>query len=191
MIGKVYVPASFSKRVINPSNNTNQKREITNTITGSVINVRSFDCDFRIICKELLLYRDEKNGPLLKSIPANESLDKQNTRLNLLGMGVTAVSNLGKDGIAKEKADDICSKNPRTELIINQSMELHLDPAITDRGIESIKQIIDTETPLDSTYYAIGLLLGCDIKNTRIDIFLIGQFQKTWETLIGMNTIKK
>jgi len=99
----------------------------------------------------------------------------QKTRFSSLGMAVTAISNVGENGEAKEKSVYICGKN-----LLNKSVELNLDPSLIKRGAEYINQFLDAETPLDSTNYAIGLNLGSDIKNSVLDPFMIEQFNKTW-----------
>lgn len=183
MIGRINTTPSFSNNCINHNNNTHLEKILKNQITGSVINVKNTSCDFRIISKELSLYRDVKNNPMLASVADTKSHYSLNARFSSLGMAVTAIYNMVENGKAKEKSVNICDKNPR-----NQLMELNLDPSLTKRGTEYINQFIDTETPLDSTNYAIGLRVGSDIKNNVLDTIMINQFNSTWNIRLNMAT---
>ena len=196
MIGSIYTPPSFSNNCINHNNDkhlektlknhNNDKhleKTLKNHITGAVINVKNTDCDFRIINKELSLCRNVKNNPRLAPVADIKSYYSLNARLSLLGMAVTAIYDKGEDGEAKVKSVDICVKNPE-----NQLMKLNFDPFLTKRGVEYINQFIDTETPLDSTNYAIGLRVGSDIKDAVLDPIMINQFNSTWNIRLDMTT---
>ncbi|MFP2237240.1 hypothetical protein ACLEX4_01660 [Pseudescherichia vulneris] len=181
MIGRITPLPSFSNKCINHNNDTHPKKILKNQKTGSVINVKNTNCDFRIISKELSLCRDVKNNPMLASVANTKSHYSLNARFSSLGVAVTAIYNMIENGKAKEKSVDICDKNPR-----NQLMKLNLDPSLTTRGVEYINQFIDTETPLDSTNYAIGLKVGSDIKNAVLNRIMINQFNSTWNIRLNM-----
>ncbi|WP_171923316.1 hypothetical protein [Salmonella bongori] len=183
MIGKIYTPPGFFNNQIIHNNGTHPQKTLKNQITGSVISVKNTSYDFRIISKELSLYRDVKSNPLLASVADTKSHTSQNARFSSLGMAVTAIYNMVEDGKAKEKSIDICNKNPR-----DQSIELSLDSSLTKRGAEYIHQFLDTETPLDSTNYATGLRVGSDMKITVLDPIMINQFDSTWNIRLNMAT---
>ena len=64
MIGRINTTPSFSNNCINHNNDTHLEKIHKNQISGSVINVKNTSCYFRIISKELSLYRDVKNTPI-------------------------------------------------------------------------------------------------------------------------------
>ncbi|MEQ9928714.1 hypothetical protein [Pectobacterium parvum] len=96
-----------------------REKTLKNKITGSTINVKNIDADFCIVLKEKSLVKEiEKNSNLAGLANINEQKNS-NTRLWSIGMAVSAISNsdLGKnrfyvDRKVKEKADEICDKNP-------------------------------------------------------------------------------
>ncbi|ECD9418502.1 TPA: hypothetical protein ACYJG3_002882 [Salmonella enterica] len=183
MIGKIYTPPVFFNNRISHDNATQPEKNLKNQVTGSVINVKNTSSDFRIISKELSLYRDIKNHPILASVADTQSHNNQDARLSSLGMAVTAIYNMVENGKAKEKSVEICDKIPR-----NQSVELNFDSSLTKRGAEYINQFLEAETPLDSTNYATGLRVGSDIKNTVLDPIMINQFNSTWNIRLNMAT---
>lgn len=184
MIGRITPPPSFSNGYINHNNATHlEKKPLINQRTGSIVNVKNTNADFRIVSKELSLYREVKDNPYLATLVDTKLHNSQNTRFSSSGMAVTAVCNLGEDGKAKEKSVDICNKNPR-----NQSVEINHDFALTKRGQEYIHQFLDAKTPLDATNYAIGLSVGSNIKNNVLDSIMIGQFNSTWNIRLNMPT---
>ncbi|EAA7243987.1 hypothetical protein BVD23_14150 [Salmonella enterica] len=183
MIGKIYTPPAFVNNRMSHNNDTQPEKNLKNQVTGSVINVKNISSDFRIVCKELSLYRDVKNSPILASVADTELHNNQSARFRSLGMAVTAIYNMVESGKAKEKSVDICDKNPRDQL-----SELNLDPSITRRGVDYISQFLDAGTPLDSTNYVTGLRVGADIKSTVLDPIMINQFNTTWNIRLNMAT---
>lgn len=154
-----------------------KKQFFQNNITGTVINVKNSDVDFRIISKEFSLFREVKENPMLAAIANTDSHNNQRSRFCSIGMAVTAIYNMLDNGNTKEKADYICNKNPR-----NQSSNIDSDDiAMNKRGQEYIHQFLGAETPLASTIYATGLRVGCEMKNNRLDRFMIDQFNATWK----------
>ncbi|XTZ40363.1 hypothetical protein ACQYRI_10600 [Salmonella enterica] len=177
MIGKInhlphaYVPCN------NVGNDESLKKiTLKNLITGSVINVKNIDVDFRVLSKEFSLLREVKMNPKLITISDITAHNSQSDRFCSLGLAVSVISNLFKDGKAKEKADIICDKNPRSEAVTITS-----DTAINKRGQDYIQHFGDTETPLDTTCYALGLRIGSDVRNTLLDPNMINQFDKIWK----------
>lgn len=156
------------------------KQPLKNQINGSVINVININADFRIVSKELSLYREVKDNPRLVTFVDTKLHNSQSARFSSLGMAVTAIDNLFENGKAKGKSVDICNENPRNKLV-----EFIYDISINKRGLEYINQFLDAKTPLDSTNYAIGLRVGSDMKNNVLDHIMINQFNTTWEIRLG------
>ncbi|MFV8988390.1 hypothetical protein [Serratia fonticola] len=166
MIGRMNPPPSFSNGCINHNNDTHlEKKTLINQITGSVINVKNTNADFRIVGKELFLYREVKDNTMLATVADTKFHNSQNTRFSSLGMAVTAISNPGED--ENEKAKE-------------KSVEFNCDFVLTKRGQEYINQFLDAKTPLDATNYAIGLRVGSDMKNKVSDSIMVDQFNSTW-----------
>lgn len=184
MIGRINPPPCFSNGYIDRNNDAHPgKKPLINQITGSVINVKNTNADLRLVSKELSLYREVKNNAALATLADTKLHSSLNTRLSSLGMAVTAIYNMVEGGKAKEESVDICDKNPG-----NKSMELNSDPFLTKRGTEYINKLIDTETPLDSTNYAIGLRVGSDMKKLSGDRIMVDQFNATWNMRLDMAT---
>lgn len=177
MIGRISNPPLCSNNNISRDKGTHlDKNPLINQVTKSIINVRNTHADFRIVSKELSLYREVKDNSMLATIADTHSHNNQNARFHSLGMAVTTIANLGKNGEAKEKSVDICNKNP-----LNKSVDLNRDFALSKRGHEYLNQFLAAETPLDSTNYATGLRVGSDMKNNVLDNNIIDQFNSTWE----------
>ncbi|MGP3590836.1 hypothetical protein [Vagococcus sp. WN89Y] len=132
--------------------------------------------------KELSLFRAVKENPMLASIANIGAQTSQTARLHALGMAVTVVSNMGDSGVAKEKADILCDKNPR-----NPSADIYFDGAINKRGQDFIQGFVNNETPLDSTIYATGLKMGTEVK--QLDPFMAQRFDALWR--IRLNQISQ
>ncbi|GKW43660.1 hypothetical protein LOZ86_03550 [Pectobacterium parvum] len=161
-----------------------REKTLKNKITGSTINVKNIDADFCIVLKEKSLVKEiEKNSNLAGLANINEQKNS-NTRLWSIGMAVSAISNsdLGKnrfyvDRKVKEKADEICDKNPRDGNV----KDVNFDRAINKRGEEYIRSFLNAKTDVDSTNYATGLRAASDLVEYPNDLALRKHFGFLWE----------
>ncbi|MBN3264727.1 hypothetical protein [Pectobacterium brasiliense] len=183
MICKIYCKPSLTVSHVKSDNNAClEKKSLKNGITGSTINVSNVDVDFRILSKEFSLFREVKNNPCLAEFANIQAQKKQSDRLWSVGMAVTAICNMIADGKAKEKADEICDKNPR-----NNSSDIKNDLSINRRGQQYIHSFLNAETPLDSTHYATGLMIGSDMREYIYDPVMCKQFDVTWKLRIALS----
>jgi len=174
MLGKIsqqphaYTPA-VSLNHVSPAH----QQPLKNAVTGLIIHVEQTHTDFRVLAKERALFNEVKRNPCLATVADAGAHTRQSTRLYNLGMAVTVVSNLGENGKAKEKADEICDNNPR-----EKSDDITVDGAINKRGLHLMHDFVNAETPLDATIYATGLRVGLDVR--RLDPFMVKQLNSTW-----------
>ncbi|WP_224653675.1 hypothetical protein [Pectobacterium versatile] len=184
MIGKINCQPSFIFSHVKSDNNAClEKKPLKNKITGSTINVKNIDADFRIVSKELSLFREIKNNPRLACIANIDAQKNQSARFWSIGMAVSAISNSDLDGNrffvdrkVKEKADEICDKNA-----LNNPNDIKSDLSVNKRGQEYIHSFLNAETPLDSTNYAIGLSAASEVIEGSPYLTMRKQFGFIWE----------
>ncbi|MGL9725038.1 hypothetical protein [Sodalis sp. (in: enterobacteria)] len=150
---------------------------LKNSITGAIIKVKNYPCDFRVIKKEKSLSDSVKSNVHLKSHSYIDSHISQGERFRSLGMAVTVVYNIGKDGEVKKEAETICKKHPK-----KQDNDISLYHSLNKRGQDFIStSFLKTNSQLDATNYAQALNIGHDAKNGVLDPFLINTFQEVWQ----------
>ncbi|MEW5289808.1 hypothetical protein ABW286_11535 [Erwinia papayae] len=175
MIGRISTPTVSSDYRPHVDNLHQEKKVLINSKTNSFISVRNIDADFRVVGKELHLFREVKKNQLLANIVNVQFHKEQNERFSSLGVAVSANYNRLTTGKAKEHADVICNKHPMNQS--DPSNQSERNNTLTQRGQEFISQLPDTPTGIDTTQYALGLLYGSDLKQGITDKVIRYQFE--------------
>lgn len=178
MIG--LVPAAYQPTSSGNSFATNQinySGALENQVDGKLIKVQNNPIDdFRVIAKEFSLAAAVRQNEDLRGASSIDAQKSPKDRIFSLGYTLTAKYNWGNDGNAKKMASKICEESPR-----NTSVDIKSDPAILERGSGFILSLIDNEHPIDTTTYAFGLNIGHNMKQGKLDPFILEHFAALWE----------